>query len=1223
MRWTARTPTLCLNGRRLSGLLIALNCLMLAQGWRELAPLRAQEAPIQLTPSIADDAGAASTLRPTTAAQTPRSAEELSKIAPPLPIPPAAAAAESASTATPPADDDPLLTLQQQVAARQQQLQNDTERTPESKEQLTKLYEQLRLDLESAIKLRSRRLEMTAAIASASSILEKAKARKAEADAAKPNVVAEALSDLSYEELDQRRLELEAELATAAGERTALTDSLAKRDKRRKELPQLISDTKSKLDSLGSDPPANTANQDPGLQEASRWSFETNRRLLSEQQQSYETEQRLYETESPLLPLQLELAHGAEKSLQDRLKSVNEQLDKIRTNRILNTAREVRALMTQASDSVRPVGQQLLDQTDTWIELASKQAAVKKELAQAQALLDRWSERRANMDARIEAKPGPKGVSTVVTGFNSWVGLMLRKQRGELPDPQQLRSKLRNYQNEMQWTESILFDIEDELQSIQVRKEALEAERTAAADSLSIFDEPSSNQAAVGASGDLLRVSTQALQGMRLDVNAYQDDLYALADIRDNSIRLTNDYRDFIDRHVLWIRSMESFTMVDANSAAEAVYWLVSPGNWREVGLLLGRDVLANPVWTALFLLLLLVLIANQSLLRRRLAELSAKAEKNNCTNYTLTLRSLVLTMLISAPTALILLYFHWRLSVAVGSQDVTSVGTDFPVALANSLRLMATVFFPLELSRQLCRASGLGRKHFGWHEAILARLRVNLRTLISLCIPLIGIVGLFLNHTAQRWEASLGRGAFIALMPALSFFLARILAPRTGIVSGFLTRNPGGWIDRLSWLWYPGISVLPLALAVVSFVGYHYTAQRIAFHIVSTQWTLVLLSIGYFMLTRWLVLNRRRLMLAQARQRLEEAAKRDPANELPVPTEEFRVDLVAINEQTKRLVTSLVITLGFVMFFVIWSDVLPAVTMLEGVRLWPLQAPATDDTFTVTLASALLVIPIVVLVIIAGRNVPGLLEIAFLQHLPLTNAARYAITTLSTYAIYTLGIFIVASVFQIRWQSIQWLVAALGVGLGFGLQEIFANFVSGLILLFEQPIRVGDVISIDGTTGSVSRSRMRATTIVNWDRQELIVPNKDLITGKLLNWTLSDSTNRITFNVGVAYGSDTQRACELILKVLQEHSNVRQDPPPSVTFEAFGDSTLNLALRAFLSSLEVRLVTIHELHQRIYLALNEAGIEIAFPQRDLHIRSLPETWNRWLNRSSQRDSTS
>jgi len=203
-----------------------------------------------------------------------------------------------------------------------------------------------------------------------------------------------------------------------------------------------------------------------------------------------------------------------------------------------------------------------------------------------------------------------------------------------------------------------------------------------------------------------------------------------------------------------------------------------------------------------------------------------------------------------------------------------------------------------------------------------------------------------------------------------------------------------------------------------------------------------------------------------------------------------------------------------------------------------------------------------------------------------------------------------------LRWNSIQWLVAALGVGLGFGLQEIFANFVSGIILLFEQPIRVGDIVSIDGTTGSVSKIRMRATTIVNWDRQELIVPNKDLITNKLLNWTLTDSTNRIIINVGVAYGSDTQRACELIMQVCLDHDNVLREPSPSVTFESFGDNSLNLVLRAFLDALDNRLVTIHQLHQRIYQTFNEAGIEIAFPQRDLHIRSLPEKLSRWLEKS-------
>jgi potassium efflux system protein len=198
------------------------------------------------------------------------------------------------------------------------------------------------------------------------------------------------------------------------------------------------------------------------------------------------------------------------------------------------------------------------------------------------------------------------------------------------------------------------------------------------------------------------------------------------------------------------------------------------------------------------------------------------------------------------------------------------------------------------------------------------------------------------------------------------------------------------------------------------------------------------------------------------------------------------------------------------------------------------------------------------------------------------------------------------SSAIGLRWSSIQWLVAALGVGLGFGLQEIFANFVSGIILLFEQPIRVGDVITLDGVTGSVSKIRMRATTLVNWDRQELIIPNKDLITGKLLNWTLSDTTNRIQLRIRLAYGSDTDKACRILRGLCDAHPNIMKDPAATVVFDEFGESAVGITIRAFLANLEVRLDTLHELHTQIYQSLSEAGLEMAFPQRDLHIRSLP-----------------
>jgi potassium efflux system protein len=289
------------------------------------------------------------------------------------------------------------------------------------------------------------------------------------------------------------------------------------------------------------------------------------------------------------------------------------------------------------------------------------------------------------------------------------------------------------------------------------------------------------------------------------------------------------------------------------------------------------------------------------------------------------------------------------------------------------------------------------------------------------------------------------------------------------------------------------------------------------------------------------------------------------------------------------------------------WASVLPAVQFLDSFTLWPSEVGENREVIQwVTLGGLLKALPIILLTFVAVRNVPGLLEYALLQKLPLENAARYAITTLSSYAMLMAGVLLTAHTLGLHWESIQWLVAALGVGLGFGLQEIFANFISGIILLFEQPIRVGDVVTIDGTTGAVSKIRMRATTVVNWDRQELIIPNKDLITGRVINWTLSDSTNRIVLNVGIAYGSDTRAACGLLESICREHENVADDPAPIISFEGFGDSTLNLVVRCYLRSLDVRLQTIHDMHTNINDRFSQAGIEIAFPQRDLHIRSLP-----------------
>jgi potassium efflux system protein len=251
----------------------------------------------------------------------------------------------------------------------------------------------------------------------------------------------------------------------------------------------------------------------------------------------------------------------------------------------------------------------------------------------------------------------------------------------------------------------------------------------------------------------------------------------------------------------------------------------------------------------------------------------------------------------------------------------------------------------------------------------------------------------------------------------------------------------------------------------------------------------------------------------------------------------------------------------------------------------------------------------ILLLTILAVKNLPGLLELTLLQRLPLDAGSRYAITTCTRYLITVVGVIVAFKTIGIEWSQYQWLVAAAGVGLGFGLQEIFANFVSGLIVLMERPVRVGDIVTVEGVTGVVSRIRMRATTVTNWDRQEFIVPNKEFVTGRLLNWTLSNAVNRILINVGVAYGSDTEQTSDLLMKIADENPIVLKDPNPMVTFEAFGDSTLNFVLRCYLPNLDNRLATIHELHSEIHRRFEEAGIEIAFPQRDVRIRLLDQSF--------------
>ncbi len=310
------------------------------------------------------------------------------------------------------------------------------------------------------------------------------------------------------------------------------------------------------------------------------------------------------------------------------------------------------------------------------------------------------------------------------------------------------------------------------------------------------------------------------------------------------------------------------------------------------------------------------------------------------------------------------------------------------------------------------------------------------------------------------------------------------------------------------------------------------------------------------------------------------------------------------ISDASSKLVSTAVIAVGVLGLMMIWSPVFPAFRILNDVTLW--YHDATVDgvvkMLPVSLADVALTLIYAVATAVLAKRLPAALEIVLLRRSGMSAGDRYTVTTLTNYTVITIGLVLVFKNLGTDWSKLQWLVAALGVGVGFGLQEIVANFISGIIILFERPIRVGDVVTVGDTDGTVTRIRIRATTIKNWDGKELLVPNKEFITKQLLNWSLSDQTTRLLISVGIAYGSNVRQAMRLLEEAAREHETVLSEPAPSVIFEAFGDNALTMVLRCFVDSVDVRLGTVSDLNEAINEKFNAVGIVIAFPQRDLHL---------------------
>ncbi|MCB1881156.1 MAG: mechanosensitive ion channel [Gammaproteobacteria bacterium] len=786
-----------------------------------------------------------------------------------------------------------------------------------------------------------------------------------------------------------------------------------------------------------------------------------------------------------------------------------------------------------------------------------------------------------------------------VVGMSKAIGKMLKRRRLELPSLQSYRRNTAQRAVEIDRATDRQIDIEELLRQ---RGDV----HAVVASTLELLPEADRSDFTQQIE-ELAKVRRSALNELQKVYGRYIGQITSLDLVKRQLVEVASAYIKFIDDKLVWIPGSSVVDLLAPAEFFQAPLWLLAPGNWGLVAADASLLLQQRGLWVGIVLTLglLLLMRKNRGKSIEYLTLISQNIGKIRTDSFKFTLFALAHTLIIIGPLPLLLMTAGWLL----GSVPTAA---PFTLSLSDALVKSGAILLGMSFLLQVCRADGLGDRHFGWPQAVRESLVRELSWMLPIAVSMGFLVVFTAGNELPPRVQFIGRIALFALMTASSLFVYRLLRRRSALIQALDAGYRRGPLSQLYLIWFPLLLLLPLAFAITSAWGYHNIAVHLSQRVEQTFWLFVML----FMLKEFIL---RSLFIAERRLRLEEALRRrdelraqrskDQAaaeQDLPPVTPVIPVmNIDELSEQNRRLVRAGFLFGAVIGVWSIWSELLPALAFFNNTEL-PFHASRIVDGIAkevpVTLRDLMVGLIMVVITVLAAKNIPGVLEIALLQRLPLDPGARYAITSLTQYTIVGIGVLLAFSTLGLQWSNVQWLVAALSVGLGFGLQEIVANFISGIILLFERPIRVGDVVTIDDTTGKVSRIQIRATTIVNWNKQELLIPNKSFITGRVINWTLSDEVNRIVVAVGVAYGSDVDKAMNLMLEAAYENQEVLENPEPVASFEAFGDNALTLQLRSYLNSMENRLATITALHRAINNKFNAAGICIAFPQRDLHL---------------------
>ncbi|ETW99985.1 MAG: hypothetical protein ETSY1_12965 [Candidatus Entotheonella factor] len=514
--------------------------------------------------------------------------------------------------------------------------------------------------------------------------------------------------------------------------------------------------------------------------------------------------------------------------------------------------------------------------------------------------------------------------------------------------------------------------------------------------------------------------------------------------------------------------------------------------------------------------------------------------------------------------------------------------------ALITGLQWTAFLLWLDLLSQAVVRREGWGMRYLGLPreaaQVIRRTVAIGCLAALLLMVPRYVLMIAPGGPDIAPLSLALARLCFIAFQLVFLILIGlscRRQSPAVSLAFGS-GETRSGWLWQ-SWPFIHGVIVIGLAgVLALDVQGFCYTSRSLWLISLWALITLLGLLGVYGAITA--------LIQYLIRQREQHGNEEDA----PDPTQPGRI---AVLHQGQQFAGLMLLLIGVFIIQYLYGFGTELMSLANSVQVLNVSSDAAAPSW-LTLGDMLKALLILGGTFLVTRNSPCICEVCLFPHVAWDGGFRYAFLTLMRYAVTLFGLWWALTMLRMNWSGIQWILAAASVGLGFGLQEIVSNFISGLILLIERPVSVGDIVTVGSESGTVTRITIRATFLQNRANQIVIVPNKSFITSEVTNAIIDDPATRIVVPVGVAYGSDLELVKEQLLEAASTHPVVEEmGRPVLVHFRGFGDSSLDWELRFFVPAPGRRLGVTHDILMEIDRRFREHGIEIPFPQRDVHVQ--------------------